>query len=120
MPITPVPPVTFCTLMFTPKYFLPFFTRVRASVSVPPPAAHGTINVMSRSGNAAFAGAGTSKRHGKQSHHQETDLPHDCLLSICSISGPTPDTLTKPTPGIYFDTAGSKFTHSDLHIVLES
>jgi len=39
------------TLTFTPKYFLAFFTKARAIVSVPPPAAQGTIKVMSLAGN---------------------------------------------------------------------
>jgi hypothetical protein len=50
IPIAPVPPTRFTTLMLTPKCFLPFFTSVRASVSVPPPADHGTTRVMSLSG----------------------------------------------------------------------
>src|ERR687898_438219 len=53
MPATPVPPGRFTTGTFTPMYCFAFFTSVRPRASVPPPAAHGTINVMSRSGNPA-------------------------------------------------------------------
>src|SRR3974377_924041 len=62
MPTAPVPPTLFTTLRLTPKYFLPFLASVRARVSVPPPAAHGTTRVMSLSGKAAAgAGAGSAR-----------------------------------------------------------
>ncbi|WP_162933404.1 hypothetical protein [Sulfitobacter mediterraneus] len=52
----PTAPVRLTTLTFAQRQLSASATKVRAMVSVPPPADQGTIRVMSFSGNSASAG----------------------------------------------------------------